>query len=321
MKKEFEIYKTVDNEVVIQVEFEQDTVWLSQNQMAELFNQTKQNISLHINNCYKEGELDRVATVKESLTVQKEGKRTVRRKINLYNLDVIISVGYRVKSNRGTQFRQWATQRLKDYLIKGYAINQRRIEQNKIEFLKTIEDLKLLSSYTTLEAKDILSLIQSFSDTWFNLEQFDKESFPKLSNQVSVAYKAEELEKDLQKLKQELIRKNEASELFAQEKREGSFKGIFNTIFQTAFGVDAYDSIEEKAAHLLYFIVKNHPFTDGNKRSAAFSFIWFLHKSDLDFINKISPETLTTLTILIAQSNPDDKDKMIGMILLLLNNK
>src|SRR5699024_5092668 len=165
MKKEFEIYKTADNEVVIQVEFEQDTVWLSQNQMADLFNQTKQNISLHINNCYKEGELDKTATVKESLTVQKEGNRTVRRRLYLYNLDVIISVGYRVKSNRGTQFRQWATQRLKDYLIKGYAINQRRIEQNKTEFLKTIEDLKLLSSHTTLDTKDVLSLIQYFSDT------------------------------------------------------------------------------------------------------------------------------------------------------------
>lgn len=321
MKKEFEIYKTADNEVVIQVEFEQDTVWLSQNQMADLFNQTKQNISLHINNCYKEGELDKTATVKESLTVQKEGNRTVRRRLYLYNLDVIISVGYRVKSNRGTQFRQWATQRLKDYLIKGYAINQRRIEQNKTEFLKTIEDLKLLSSHTTLDTKDVLSLIQSFSDTWFNLEQFDKGSFPKITNQTEVILKAEELESDLKKLKEELIRKGEATSLFAEEKREGSFKGIFNTIYQTVFGVDAYDSVEEKAAHLLYFIVKNHAFNDGNKRSAAFSFIWFLHKSELAFSDKISPETLTTLTILIAQSPPEDRDKMIGMILLLLNKQ
>src|SRR5699024_5469165 len=132
-----------------------------------------------------------------------------------------------------------------------------------------LEDLKLLSSHATLDTKDVLSLIQSFSDTWFNLEQFDKGNFPKISNQTLVAYNAEELENDLQKLKEELIRKEEATNLFAQEKRQGSFKGIFNSIFQTVFGVDAYDSTEEKAAHLLYFIVKNHPFNDGNKRSAA----------------------------------------------------
>lgn len=314
------IYKS-ENDVQVEVSMDKETVWLSQRQMGTLFNKHTDTIGLHLKNIYQEEELQEKATTEDYSVVQKEGNRNVKRKIKFYNLDAIISVGYRVNSKEGVQFRQWATQRLKDYLIKGYAINQKRIEKNKAQFLETLEDLKLLTSHTTLEAKDVLSLIQSFSDTWFNLEQFDKGNFPKISNQTLVAYNAEELENDLQKLKQELIRKKEATNLFAQEKREGSFKGIFNTIFQTVFGADAYDSTEEKAAHLLYFVVKNHPFNDGNKRSAAFSFIWFLHKSKLEFANKISPETLTTLTILIAQSPPEDRDKMIGMILLLLNKR
>src|SRR5699024_2797355 len=169
-------------------------------------------------------------------------------------------------SSKAIKFRKWATQILKEHIVQGYTLNKKQIEENKTQFLQTLEDLKLLSSHTTLEAKEVLSLIQSFSDTWFNLEQFDKGVFPKITNQTEVILKAEELESDLQKLKEELIRKGEATNLFAQEKREGSFKGIFNTIYQTVFGVDAYDSVEEKAAHLLYFIVKNHAFNDGNKR-------------------------------------------------------
>ncbi|HLS30742.1 MAG TPA: virulence protein RhuM/Fic/DOC family protein [Flavobacteriaceae bacterium] len=321
MNKSVEIYKTSDGKVEIQVEFDHDTVWLSQNQMASLFDQTKQNISLHINNCFKEKELEQEATVKESLTVQKEGKRNVERKIKYYNLDVVISVGYRVKSIRGTQFRQWATQRLKDYLVKGYAINEKRIQENKREFVKTLETLKRLTTDNEIVAsQDVLSLIQDFSDTWFSLEQFDNQKFPKRGTQIEIELSGKELHNGLKRLKKELIYKGEATELFGQEKREGVLEGIFATVFQTVFGEDAYPSIEEKAAHLLYFIVKNHPFNDGNKRSGAFSFIWLLQKAEMDFGKQISAQTLTTLTILIAESKPEEKDKMVGLIKLLLKS-
>lgn len=321
MEKDIKIYKTIDNTVEIQVKFDADTVWLSQNQMAELFSQTKQNVSLHINNCFKEGELDKKATVKDSLTVQEEGGRTVQRRIKLYSLDVIISVGYRVKSVRGTQFRQWATQRLKDYLVKGYALNQKRLAQNKAQFLETLENLKILSQNNTLlEIPDVLSLIQNFSATWFSLDQFDKNEFPKKGTKEEIQLSAKDLQLDLSLLKKDLIKKGEATELFAQEKSKGNLEGIVGTVFQSVFGEDAYPTIEEKAAHLLYFVVKNHPFNDGNKRSGAFAFIWLLQKAGVNFTKNISPETLTTLTLLIAQSDPKEKDKMVGIILLLLNS-
>jgi hypothetical protein len=170
------IYKTIDNLTEISVKFEDETVWLSQQQIALLFNQTKQNISLHINNCFKEDELYLDSVVKESLTTAKDGKRY---NTKYYNLDVIISVGYRVKSKRGVEFRQWATQHLRDYLVKGYAINQKRLIENKAQFLQTLEDLKLLAQNNEqIEAKDIISLIQNFSNTFFALDSHDKNEFP-----------------------------------------------------------------------------------------------------------------------------------------------
>lgn len=321
MEKSIEIYKTADNQVEIQVEFDRDTVWLSQRQMGVLFDKNPDTISLHLKNIFKEGELEEKATTEYSSVVQKEGNRNVKRDIKFYNLDAIISVGYRVNSMRGIQFRQWATQRLKDYLVKGYAINEKRIQENKKEFVKTLDALKLLTKDNEFVAtQDILSLIQEFSDTWFSLEQFDSQKFPKQGTQKEIELSGKELKEDLQKLKRELILKGEATELFAQEKEQGAIEGIFGTVFQTVFGEDAYPSIEEKAAHLLYFIVKNHPFNDGNKRSGAFAFIWLLQKAEMNFAKQISTQTLTTLTILIAESKPTEKEKMVGLIKLLLEN-
>ncbi len=313
-----EIFRAPNSEVFVEVHFEKDTVWLSQSQLANLFNQTKQNISLHINNCLKEEELDSDSVVKESLTTAADGKKY---KTKYYNLDVIISVGYRVKSKRGVQFRQWATERLKEYLVKGYAINAKRLEENKTQFLQTLEDLKLFSIHNnSIEAKDILSLIQSFSETFFALDRYDKNEFPLKGTQKEITANAAELRTALEQLKGELIKKGEATRLFAQEKSSGNLDGIFGNVFQSVFGEDAYPSIEEKAAHLMYFIIKNHPFNDGNKRSGAFAFIWLLQKSGHDFIKKISPETLTTLTLLIAESDPLAKEKMVGIVMLLLQN-
>ena len=321
MENQIEIYKSARG-IDINIVVENETVWATQKQMSEIFDTTTQNITLHLKKIYKESEIEELSTCKEYLQVQTEGKRKVKRKQLLYNLDAILSVGYRVNSKRGTEFRQWATQRLKDYLVKGYAINQKRIEENKKQFLETLDNLKILTENNhQLEAKDILSLIQSFSDTFFALDSYDKNEFPTQGTQEEIQTSAKELYKDIQQLKTELIKKGEATELFAQEKTKGNLDGIFGNVFQSVFGQDIYQSIEEKAAHLLYFIIKNHPFNDGNKRSAAFSFIWLLHKAKYKFRDKITPETLTTLTILIAESNPNDKDKMIGIVLLLLNTK
>ncbi|MCC7430748.1 type II toxin-antitoxin system death-on-curing family toxin [bacterium] len=321
-KSEIIIYKTVDNQTEIEVKFDAETVWLNQYQLSDLFQTDRTTILKHIQNIYKSNELDEKITCSKFAQVQKEGNRFVKREIQNYNLDMIISVGYRVNSIRGTHFRQWATQRLRDFLVKGYAINPKRLEQNKTLFLQTLEDLKLLTQNSReFEAKDVLTLIQSFSNTWFSLGSYDRNEFPKEGSQKEILLTSIELKQDFQQLKRDLIQKGEASELFALEKNQGSFEGIFGNVFQSVFGNDAYPGIEEKAAHLLYFIVKNHPFNDGNKRCGAFAFVWFLHKAGYHFIEKISPETLTAVTILIAESNPANKEKMIGVVLLLLNKR
>lgn len=320
MKSQVELFTSVDNQIELKVRLDKDTVWLNRQQISILFDRDVKTISKHINNVFDEGELESDSTVAKFATVQKEGSRKIKREIEFLNLDVIISVGYRVKSKRGVQFRQWATQRLKDYVIQGYAINQKQLEENKTQFLKTLEDLKILSkSNNQIEARDILTLIQSFSNTFFALNNYDKNKFPNEGTKKEIKASAAELSDALKQLKKELIKKGEATELFGQEKRQGNLKGIFGSVFQSVFGEDAYSSTEEKAAHLLYFIIKNHPFNDGNKRSGAFSFIWLLQKAGYKFQDKISPETLTTLTLLIAQSNPTDKEKMIGVIKLVLS--
>ena len=316
------IYQTNDNQTHIEVNFDGDTVWLNRQQLAQLFDRDIKTIGKHINNVFTDNELDKHSTVAKFATVQKEGSRLIERSIDFYNLDVIISVGYRVKSQRGVQFRQWATSRLKDYLIKGFTINKSSIQQNKALFLKTIEDLKILTENTFLiESGDLLSLIEGFSNTWFSLDKYDKSIFPTIGTKQELLVNASDLLHDIQLLKQDLIQKNEATELFAQEKQKGSVQGILGTIYQTIFGQDAYETIEEKAAHLLYFIVKNHPFNDGNKRSGAFAFIWYLRKAGISFESKINPAALTALTLLIAESNPSEKDKMVGIVLLLLGDK
>lgn len=325
MENKIEIFKSFDNQIEIEVKLDNETVWLNRQQIALLFDRDVKTIGKHINNVFNEGELDRILVVANFATTSKHGAiegKTQTTKVEHYNLDVIISVGYRVKSLRGVQFRQWATQRLKEYIVKGYAINQNRIEKNKLQFLQTLNDLKLLTqSSSNIEAKDIISLIQSFSNTFFVLDSYDKNEFPKHGEEREIKANAQELQEDLQRLKLELIKKGEATELFAQEKKQGDLEGIFGNVFQSILGQDAYPTVEEKVAHLLYFIIKNHPFNDGNKRSGAFSFIWLLQKAGYSFQEKISPETLTTLTLLIAESNPADKEKMVGIVKLLLNSK
>lgn len=319
-KNELAIYQTESGALELRADARAETIWANLEQIASLFGRDKSVISRHLKNIFKEGELDKQSTVAFFATVQQEGKRLVTRNIEYYNLDAILSVGYRVNSKVATKFRQWANSILKQHITEGYTINKKILEQNKEQFLQTLEDLKQLArSNPLIEAKDVLSLVQSFSSTFFTLDKYDRNEFPKEGTKQSIQATAKELMNDLQQLKAELIRKGEATELFAQEKTQGTLEGIFGNVFQTVFGEDAYPTLEEKAAHLLYFIVKNHPFNDGNKRSGAFSFVWLLQKAGYPYKNKISPETLTTLTLLIAESQPNDKEKMIGVIKLLLN--
>jgi death-on-curing family protein len=321
--KRIEIYKTVDNQTEVEVRFEEETVWLTQQQLASLFKQTKQNISLHINNCFREKELDKKATVKESLTVQKEGKRTVKRKIEYYNLDVIISVGYRVKSIRGTQFRQWATQRLKDYLVQGYAVNQKRLEQLQ----QTIQLISRGGNTETLqlqEAKGLLEIIGSYTNSFVLLNRYDTNNLTtgKLSENITYEIQYGEAKAAIAELKKQLIKKKEATVLFGNEKDEG-FKSSLQSIVQTFGGNYLYPSIEEQAAHLLYYVIKNHSFTDGNKRIGAFLFIWFLEKNKHRIKKsgevKINDNGLTALALLVAQSRPEEKELMVKLIINLIN--
>lgn len=315
--KDLIIYQAENGAIALKSDANKETVWASLNQIAELFGRDKSVISRHIKNILKDEELTKDSVVAQNATTALDGKTY---QVDFYNLDLIISVGYRVNSKVATHFRKWSTQVLKQHITQGYTTNQKVLAHNKQQFLKTLNDLKILTHENTrVEAKDILSLIESFSNTFFTLENFDKNNFPKKGEISEVKASAEDLKNDIQLLKAELIKKGEATKLFAQEKKQDSLEGIYGNVFQSVFGQDAYPSTEEKAAHLLYFIVKNHPFNDGNKRSGAFAFIWLLQKANYNFIHKISPETLTALTLLIATSDPNEKDKMIGLILLLLN--
>jgi len=309
------IYQTKAGSLELKTDFENDTIWASQKQIARIFGVTSQNITIHINNIFEDGELDMKATCKESLQVQTEGHRTVKRKVQEYNLDVIISVGYRVNSVLATKFRKWATQTLKQHITQGYSINQARIENDPSFLVNVIAQLQN-SAQKKIDNDDILELIKTFSYTWFSLQSYDEQKFPKTDTSTDVEISSEEIYQDIVKLKLNLLDKGEATELFAQEKSKGSLDSILKNVFQNVFGQELYPSVEEKAAHLLYFVVKNHPFNDGNKRTGAFAFVWLLKK--LQYAHKITPEALATLTVLVAESAPTDKDKMVGMILILL---
>ncbi len=327
MENAIEIYQSKDGKSHIEVQFDSETVWLTQLQMASLFKQTKQNISLHISNCYKEGELMKKATVKESLTVQKEGNRSIQRKLEFYNLDVVISVGYRVKSQQGTQFRQWATQRLKDYLVKGYSINENRLIQSERKYEELKKALALLDRVSKAkelsgdEAQGLLKVLNDYAFALDILDQYDHQTLKiqksKNKEQFRINYK--EAINAINSLK----RKFGGSSLFGQEK-DKSFQGSLDGIYQTFNKKELYPSVEVKAAHLLYFVVKNHSFTDGNKRIAAFLFVWFLERNNLlyyDGMKVIENNALVALTLMIAESKPDDKDMMVKVIVNLLNNK
>lgn len=317
---EIEIYKSADDKIELQVNLENETVWLTQAQMALLFDKNKMTISEHISNIFKDNELEEISVVRNSLTTAADGKNY---KTKYYNLDVIISVGYRVKSKRGTQFRQWATQKLKDILVKGVAINQKRLD----ELQQTVQLIqKSISEETNLkEAKGLLEIISQYTQSFVLLNQYDSNAIEAKQLNENITYEISYIEAKsaIIELKKQLISKKETTQLFGNEK-DKSFEGTLLSIVQTFGGQYLYPTIEEQAAHLLYFVIKNHPFSDGNKRIGAFLFVWFLEKNKHRFKKngelKINDNALVALALLVAQSNPAEKELMIKLITQLINN-
>ena len=317
--KEIVIYQAKNGQIEFRGDFDRDTVWGNLKQISELFGRDKSVVSRHIKNIFKSRELEPDSVVAKIATVQKEGEREVIREIDYYNLDIILSVGYRVDSKQATQFRVWATKTLKQHLLEGYTINKKRIAENHEKFIQAVSDVKaLLPTGNVVHAQDVLELVEAFANTWISLDAYDTQNFPENgATKKAVTFTADELTQALHEFKQELLVQKHATDLFGQERSEDAVHGIVGNVFQSFGSQDLYPTVEEKASHLLYFMVKNHPFVDGNKRSGAFAFIWFLRKAGLLRAN-LTPEALTALTLLVAESKPKDKEKMIGLMLLLL---
>lgn len=317
------IYQTPDGETIIDVRLEGDTVWLSRMQIAQLLHTQPQNVSLHIGNIYREKELDEASTRKDFFLVQNEGNRKVSRLTKCYNLDVIISVGYRVKSQRGTQFRIWANKILKDYIIRGYAINHNAKAEQLDELKQTIAIMRNVLAHKSITQDEAVGLLRVISDYSYGLDTLDRYDYQTLDitkTTKSGVFRAtyENAIEALAILKD----KFGGSDLFAHEK-DDSFKSTMGVIYQTFDGQELYPSIEEKAANLLYLTVKNHSFSDGNKRIAAFLFLWFMEKNGIlyreDGSRLLDNNTLVALTLMIAQSKVEEKDIMTKVVVNLIN--
>ena len=322
-KDEIIIYKNEEGLPVIEVAFGNDTVWLTQQQMQLLFNKTKQNISLHIKNIFNENELVKDSVVKESLTTALDGKSY---NTFYYSLDVVISVGYRVKSVEGTKFRIWANQILKDYLINGYALNHKKLQEQTKQLIELKQAIKLVGAVQNshlLNNDELKDTFKILTDYVYALDVLDRYDHQQLENEVSGHRGDFKIDYDsaLEAI-DDLRVKFGGSQLFGNEKDQ-SFKSSLYTIYQTFDGEELYPSMEEKAANLLYFVVKNHSFSDGNKRIAAFLFVWFLDKNKMlyreDGTKRIADNALVALTLLIAESDPKEKEMMVKVVINLIN--
>lgn len=317
---EIVIYQTKDGQSLLEVHLGKETVWLTQAQMTALFERDKKTISEHIRNVFKEGELVEKAVVRKSRTTAGDGKAY---ETNYYNLDVIISIGYRVKSQRGTQFRIWASSVLKDHLLKGYSLNQKRLaekgfadmEQAVALLTRTLQRNELVTD----EGKAVLEVVGRYARSWSLLLRYDEDrlELPKNRHPPRQSFDYGRTGKSIKALKDELLARGEASGLFGQE-REQHLQGILGNLDQTFGGRELYGSVEEKAAHLLYFVIKDHPFSDGNKRIGAFLFLLFLNENNLLEQSGINDNGLVALALLIAESDPRQKELMIRLIMNLL---
>jgi len=315
--KKIEIYQAKNGAIELSVDAKKETIWATQQQIADIFSVERSVITKHINNILKDNELDKKSVCAKFAHTASDGKIY---QVQFYNLDILLSVGYRTNSQKAIIFRKWATKTLKQHITEGYTINKNILAKNYETFLRAVEETKkLLPEDGRISAQDTMELIKLFAGTWFSLDAYDRESLPiKGATRKKVDFAGQELVKSIGKLKTDLLRKKEATDIFATERGKGGLAGIVGNVLQSFGGKDLYPTIEEKAVHLLYFIVKNHPFVDGNKRSGAFAFIWFLQRARFNFRDKITPEALTVITLFIAESKPKDKDRMIGLVLLLL---
>lgn len=319
MQNQIQLYTSADGKISLQVSLDNETVWLSLDQMATLFDRDKSVISRHIRNVFNEEELSRLSAVAKNATTASDGKVY---QVDYYNLDVIISVGYRVKSMRGVQFRQWATQTLKQFLVQGYAINQKRLQEKGVEFSQAVALLSQTLTNQALisdEGKAVIGVVQDYARTWSLLQAYDEQNLAAISVQQPEMKPLvfEEVLTAISQLKQELIAKGEATELFGQLRSDGLASAI--ATIEQGFGDELfYPNIASRAAHLLYFVIKNHPLADGNKRTGSFLFLWYLHQNQALLakpVNElINDNTLVALALLVAESLPEQKELMIRLV-------
>ncbi|WP_077338808.1 virulence protein RhuM/Fic/DOC family protein [Pseudocolwellia agarivorans] len=317
-----EIYQNEDGALQLNVAIEQESVWLSQKQLITLFGRDKSVISRHINNVFKDGELDKNSVVAKFATTAEDGKVY---QVEHYNLDVIISVGYRVKSNQGVKFRQWATKTLKQHLLQGYTLNQQRLTENANELEKALLLVKRAAAlpFNAEFGAGLVDIVASYTQTFLWLQQYDEGLLDSPQGEIGGNLTPlSDAKQAISQLKQNLMAKGEATKLFANERDDG-LAAIWGALDQTVFGEPAYPSIESKAAHLLYFVVKNHPFSDGNKRTGAFLLVDFLNRNNRLFNENYQPVIndtgLAAITLLVAESKPTEKDTIIRLIENLLS--
>ncbi|MBU1616408.1 MAG: virulence RhuM family protein [Candidatus Margulisbacteria bacterium] len=311
------IYQSPGGALELKADAGKETIWATQAQIAGIFGIERSVITKHISNILKDKELNQKQVCANFAHTAEDGKIY---QVQFYNLDVVLAVGYRTNSPRAIEFRRWATKILHEYIVRGYSINRKRIVRNYGSFMRAVESVRaILPPESQVDTASILELINLFADTWFSLAAYDKGSFGKGKiTRKKAVLAAADLSTGIAELKAQLFKKGEASELFALERGRGSFEGIVGNVMQTFGGKDLYPNIEEKAAHLLYFIVKNHPFVDGNKRSGAFAFVWFLRRMGRLNVTRLTPAALTSITLLIAESHPKEKEKMVGLVAMLI---
>lgn len=313
MSNEVVIFKNGELELEVTVSENRENVWLSQDQMATLFDVDRSRVTRHIKNIYDDNELDENSTCAENALVQTEGKRKVKRTIKIYNLDMILAVGYRVKSPNGIIFRKWATSILKDYMIKGYTINQKRLDV----LHKTVEiQTRILASTLELDEKEVLNVIETYANALSLLDDYDHGLLSKPEG-TDFIYRL-----SYQECRELIDKMKFDSDVFGIEKEEGKLNGILAAVYQNVFGQELYPSIEEKAANLLYFLIKDHPFADGCKRIGATIFLEFLNKNNHLIIEGtpiISNSTLVAITLMIAESRPEEKETMISLVMNFLS--
>lgn len=321
------VYEALDGGPRVDVVVQDETVWLTLGQMAELFDTTSQNVGMHVRNTFSEGELEEGATTKESFVVRSEGDRKVRRRIQHYNLDVVISIGYRVKSKRGTQFRIWANRVLRDHLLRGYTLNEKRLLARGVEFDQAVALLTATlrkNETLTPEGQAILDVVQHYAQTWRTLRAYDEDQLSSAPGQTSAPTATIDIataREAIRVMRDDMVARGDNPGMFGQE-RGDALDSILMNIEQTVFGEPAYPTVESRAAHLLYFVIKDHPLSDGNKRTASLLFLDYLRRNNAYLGTsgqpRLSNTALVALALLVAESEAAHKDLVIRLVLNLL---